>query len=129
MSTHPHELAPLLLDLGRAGVEVSAHPDGAGRIRFRPPTIGPDLRDRLARHKPALLALLVPGGLGGLEADPEGGYTLGERLGIADELAMPTGPGSPAWLVAAGEGMTASRHRGENGAERSACITRNIRVG
>lgn len=35
--------------------------------------------------------------------DPDAEYVLGERLGMADGLGMPTNPGSVAWLVAVGE--------------------------
>jgi len=35
----------------------------------------------------------------------DGTYILAERLGIADDLGMPTHAGSPAWLIAAGEAM------------------------
>lgn len=96
------DLPDLLVTLGRAGVELAP---GGDRLRFRPATIPPDLLHGLRSHKADLLALLAPGGLRDLEADPEAGYTLGERLGVAEGLGMDTGAGSPAWLIAVGEAM------------------------
>jgi len=92
----------LLLDLGCAGVEVAAHGD---RLRHRPATLAPDLSARLRMHKAAILAMLADGYAPDAGDDPEAGYVLGERLGIADDLGMPTHPGAPAWLIAVGESM------------------------
>lgn len=104
----PLGLGPLLLALGRAGVELAPHPTDAGRLRHRPADLPPRLAAQLRMHKPAILELLA-----GVDApaDDDAAYTLGERLGIADDLGMPTHPGSPAWLVAVG----ASMHDGERG--------------
>lgn len=96
-----HELAPLLLDLGRAGIELAPHPTDAGRLRHRPADLPPDLSARLRMHKAAVLRLLVDGYA---PAGDDAGYVLGERLGVADGLGLPTHPGSPARLVAVGEG-------------------------
>jgi len=98
-----HELALLLVDLGGAGVELATRAD---RLRYRPMTLPPDLSARLRLNCAALVTLLragyVPDASG---ADGEAVYVYGERLGIADDLGMPTHPGSPAWLVAVGESM------------------------
>lgn len=55
---HPHALdhAPLLLALGRAGIELAAHGD---RLRHRPADLPPDLSARLRLHRAAVLGLLV----------------------------------------------------------------------
>jgi hypothetical protein len=98
-----HELAPLLVDLGTAGIELATRGD---RLRHRPATLPPGLSARLRLNCAAVVALLRAGyapdasGAGG-----EAVYVYGERLGIADGLGMPTHPGSPAWLVAVGESM------------------------
>lgn len=126
MNPHPHELAPLLLDLGHAGIELAPHPTDADRLRHRPANLPASLRDRLGVHKRAVLDLLRGGPVdrqfrtrahevGGTvcalsrpEIDhpyPEAWYVLDERLGVADGLGMPTHPGSPAWLVAVGEAV------------------------
>lgn len=39
--------------------------------------------------------------------DPESAYVRDERLGVAMDLALPTAPGSPAWLIAVGESLAA----------------------
>ena len=54
-------------------------------------------------HKAAVLGLLLNGYTPA--GDTDAGYVLGERLGVADGLAMPTHPGSAAWLVAVGESV------------------------
>jgi hypothetical protein len=102
------ELAPLLVAVGRAGIELAPHPTdvgGAGRLRHRPADLPPDLSARLRMHKPAILELLAA-----VDAPPDDdtAYALDERLGIADDLGMPTHPGSPAWLVAVGESLGCS---------------------
>lgn len=102
MNPHPHELAPLLLALGRAGIELAPHPTDAGRLRHRPADLSPDLSARLRIHRAAVAGLLVDGYA---PADDDAGYVLGERLGVADGLGMPTHPGSAAWLVAVGESI------------------------
>lgn len=97
-----NSIARLLLDLGEAGVEVAARGD---RLRHRPATLAPDLRARLRMHKLAVLTLLVDGYDPDPAAEPEAAHTLAERMGIADDLGMPTHPGSPAWLIAVGESL------------------------
>jgi hypothetical protein len=114
VNTYPHELAPLLLALGRAGIELAPHPTDAGRLRHRPADLPPDLSARLRMHRAAVLGLLrASGGPGGdplpPDATDDARYALGERLGVADDLGMPTHPGSAAWLVAVGESMGAIR--------------------
>ncbi len=51
MNPHPHELAPLLLALGRAVIELAPHPTVAGRLRHRPADLPPDLSARLRIHR------------------------------------------------------------------------------
>ncbi len=104
MNTHAHELAPLLLALGRSGIELAAHGD---RLRHRPADLPEDLRARLRIHRGAVVGLLVNGHA---HADDDAAYVLGERLGVADGLGMPTHPGSAAWLVAVGESMDSCCH-------------------
>lgn len=99
--THPLELAPLLVALGRAGIELAPHPIDPARLRHRPATPAPGLADALRTHRAAILGLLAgdyaPGG--------DAAYVFGERLGFADGLGLPTHPGSAAWLAAVGESM------------------------
>lgn len=112
MNPHPHELAPLLLALGRAGIELAQHPTDGDRLRFKcpggPADLPPELSARLLLAKPAVLATLRGEGIPD-DTDPEseGGYVMAERLGVAD--GMPTHPGSPAWLVAVAEWIKSLR--------------------
>ena len=114
MNPNPHELARLLLALGRAGIELAPHPTDAGRLRHRPADLSPDLSARLRIHRAAVAGLLVDGYA---PADDDAGYVLGERLGVADGLGMPTHPGSAAWLVAVGESAGCSCTTRTNGVE------------
>lgn len=98
------ELSPLFRSLCRRGVEVAAHPKDPERLRYRPAVLSPDLSAGLRTHRAAILGLLA-GAYSPADADAE--YVLGERLGVADGLGMPTHPGSAAWLVAVGESMEA----------------------
>ncbi len=107
MNPHTRELAPLLLALGLAGIELAPHPTDAGRLRHRPADLPPDLSARLRMHKAAVVGLLVDGYA---PADDDALYVLGERLGVADGLGMPAHPGSAAWLVAVGESMGGGCH-------------------
>lgn len=43
MNPHPHELAPLLLALGRAGIELGPQPAHHDRLRHRLAVLPPDL--------------------------------------------------------------------------------------
>ena len=101
--TPPHELAPLVLDLGRAWIELAPHPTDAARLRHRPADLPSDLLARLRIHRAAVLALLVNGYSPTNETDAE--YVLRERLGIAGELGLATHIGSPAWLIAISESL------------------------
>ena len=103
MNLHPRELAPLLVALGAAGIELARHPTDTARLRHRPAILPPDLSARLRLHRGAVVRLLGGGIAPGGDAAAE--YVYGERLGIADDLGIPTGPGSPAWLIAVGESM------------------------
>jgi len=107
MNANPHELAPLLLALGRAGIELAPHPSDPARLRHRPADLPPDLSARLRMHRAAVLGLLavgyVPAG------DTDAGYVYGERLGVADGLGLATHPGSAAWMVAVAESVGVSR--------------------
>src|SRR5438045_2025596 len=98
----------MLATLGRAGADVSPDPIDPARLRHRPAVLAPDLSARLRAHKAAILGLLADGDA----PDPHGeaGYVLGERLGVADDLGLPTHTGSAAWLVAVGESMESSCH-------------------
>jgi len=107
VNPHPHELAPLLLALGLAGIELAPHPTDAGRLRHRPADLPPDLSARLRIHRAAVVSLLVNGYT---HAGDDARYVLGERLGVADGLGMPTHPGSAAWLAAVGESIGDSCH-------------------
>lgn len=64
MNPHPHppgELAPLLVAVGRAGIELAPHPTDAGRLRHRPAYLPPDLSARLRIYRAAVVGLF--GGL------------------------------------------------------------------
>jgi hypothetical protein len=115
LTSHPQELAQLLLALGLAGIELASHPTDPTRLLHRPATLPQDLAARLRLHKAGVLVVLGGQGIPD-EADPdtEAGYVLGERLGVADGLGVPTHPGSPAWLVAVGESAVESCHVATN---------------
>ena len=100
--TNPTDFAPLLLALGRFGIELAAQ---RGRLMQRPAHPLPNQKEALARHRGAILAMLASEYI---PASEQARYIYGERLGIADDLRMPTHPGSPAWLVAVGESMGSS---------------------
>lgn len=109
---YPYLIAPLLVALGRAGIELAPHTTDGERLRHRRPTpdgwaadLPPDLSARLRLHQAAILGLLVDGYAPDTHDDTDAEYILGERMGVADGLGLPTHPGSPAWLVAAGEAM------------------------
>lgn len=113
MNSAPHELAQLLVALGRAGFELAEHPTDPTRLRFKcsdgRAALSPALLERLRLHRAAILGLLTGGYVP--DAQPSGddaGYVYGERLGVADGLGMPTHPGSAAWLVAVGEVASAT---------------------
>jgi hypothetical protein len=96
VNPHPRELAP--------------HPTDPARLRHRRPTpigwaadLPPDLSARLRIYRAAVLGLLADGYAPDSHGDAA--YILGERLGTADGLGLPTHPGSSAWLVAVGESM------------------------
>jgi len=99
---HPHELGPLLLALGRAGIELAPHPTDPTRLRHRPAVLPSDLVARVRVYKPELLAMLV---MGCASSGDDARYVSAERLGIADDLQKPTNIGSPAWLIAVGESL------------------------
>lgn len=121
MNPNPHELAPLLVALGRAGIELAQHPTDPARLRFRGPggaaDLPPDLSARLRLHRGAVLGLLVGGYAPDPQRDTDAGYVYGERLGVADGLGLATHPGSAAWLVAVGESMGHSCTTRTNGVE------------
>ncbi len=106
MNQYPSELAPLLVALGWAGIELAAHGD---RLRHRPADLPTDLLARLRLHRGAVLGLLLNEYTPSAYAsDGEAGYVFGERLGVADGLGMPTHSGSAAWLIAVGESIEIS---------------------
>jgi hypothetical protein len=96
------DLSRLFLDLAAARVEVAPHPERAGVVRHRPADLPPDLRERLRANREAVARLLAEGYA---PDDPEARHRFLERLGIGDDLGMPTHPGSVAWLVAVGESL------------------------
>lgn len=96
-------LPRLLVELGAAGVELTCHPDDAGRLRHRPATLVPELAARTRLHKGALLAQLNRGLPSAAGTDAAVVYA--ERLGVADDLGMTTHVGSPGWLIAVGEAL------------------------
>lgn len=102
MTTRNAELGPALIALGTAGVEVALHPSDPSRLRFRPTDLPADLLARLSQHRDALQSLMT-GGYSPVGEDAAA--VMIERLGIADDLGMPTHPGSPAWLIAVGESL------------------------
>ena len=109
-------ISSLLIDNGSRGVELSPDPADPARLRHRPSKLPPDLADRLRFSKAELLALLRGVGVPDeSDRDTESSIVMCERLGIADDLGMPTHPGSPAWLVAVGEGLQNSCHMAIHG--------------
>lgn len=102
MRNQTHELGSLLIALGTAGVELAAHPTDRTRLRHRPATLALDLAAPLKQHRAEVLALITDGYS---PANPDAQQVLYERLGVADELAMATHSGSPAWLIAVGESL------------------------
>lgn len=100
-------LAILLADLGRAGVTLRHAGSGVGFTPRAALTL--EREAALGVHKPAVLGLLANGYVPDARSDPDAEYIYAERLSIADGLEMPTHPGSPAWLIAVGESMEASR--------------------
>lgn len=102
MNRAHQELAPLLVAFGAAGGEVALHPSEPGGVRYRPLTLPADLVALLKAHRGDVHTLLANGFLA---TSAESAYIVEERLGVADELAMPTHRGSAAWLVAVGEAI------------------------
>lgn len=102
---HTRHRALLLIALGTAGVELAAHPIDSKRLRHRPATLPTDLVGSVLDHRDAILDLLNDGYSPTIS---EAVNVYFERLGIADDLGMPTHPGSPAWLIAVGESLTVS---------------------
>ena len=102
------ELGECLFALGIVGVELATHPTNPMRIRHRPATLPTDLVDSVLDHRDAILDLLSNGYA---PTDPDAVYLMLERLGIGDDLGMPTHIGSPAWMIAVGESL-ASRYCG-----------------
>ena len=94
----------LLGELGRAGVEIALDPTDATKIRWRPSAIHAGLTARLRLHKAEILAVLKDGYE---PRDDDALDVLTERLGVADDLGMPTHVGSPAWLIAVSEAQAA----------------------
>ncbi len=105
---HTRHRALLLITLGVAGIELATHPTNPMRIRHRPATLPTDLVDSVLDHRDAILDLLSNGYA---PTDPAAVYLMLARLGIGDDLGMPTHIGSPAWMIAVGESM-ASRYCG-----------------
>ena len=102
----PVALARLLLDLGRAGIELAPHPTDPTRLRYRPVALPPHLTTLLRSNRAAVLGLLARRPA---PDESESAYILRERIGVAEELGMPTHIGSPAWLIAVGESMAVNQ--------------------
>lgn len=100
--TPANPLPRLLVALGVAGVELAPHPDDPARLRHRPATLPPDLLALLRPNVADVRALLTEYAP---DPDSDAAAVLAERLGIADDLNMPTHPGAPAWLIAVGESV------------------------
>lgn len=80
--------------------EPAPHPTDAGRPRHQLADLPPNLSaSALLRSSPAPSLMVTEY----TPAHDNAAYVFDERLGVADELQMPTHPGSPAWLVAVGE--------------------------
>ncbi len=104
---NPHELAVLLVAVGRSGIELAPHPTDPAKLRHRPADLPTELAALLRTHRAAVPEVLV---VGAPSADDTNAvYVLGERLSVADQLGQPTHPGSAAWLVAVGESIGARR--------------------
>jgi hypothetical protein len=106
MNARPDTLAKLadfLVELGKAGIELARHPTDPALLRHRPAELLPHLSAQLRLHRDAIRRLLENGYTP--EGETEAEDVLGERLGVADGLGMPTHPGSSAWLIAVGEAM------------------------
>ncbi|TVQ62518.1 MAG: hypothetical protein EA378_04080 [Phycisphaerales bacterium] len=97
----PPVVAELLRGLGSRGVELAAV--GSDRVAWRGELLPGEVAE-LRQHKLDVLFMLTAP-----VAGEEGRYVLAERLGVAEELGLPTHPGSPAWLIATGEAIDADR--------------------
>ncbi len=101
-------IGSVLLAIGMAEIERGRHPADHGRLRYQSTTLSSDLLEGLHAHRAAILRLRSSiGGKGGYSlAGAVAAIVYGERLGMAEGLGMLTHPGSPAWLVAVGEGIS-----------------------
>ena len=100
MNTDTPPFGAFLVSLGKAGVEVAAHPSVPDRIRHRPVTLPESIVSGLRTHRTSILALLHEGIR---PLDEESAFAFAERMAVADGLEMPTHPGSAAWSIAIGE--------------------------
>ncbi len=73
------------------------------RTPVSPAQLPLNLSSLLRLHRAAVLNVLLAGRAP--ENGTEPAAILSERLGIADDLALPTHPGTPAWLIAVGESI------------------------
>lgn len=99
----PCEVAAAAVAMGRAGLGFGPNGD-----EWRPPPgVASALHvEQLAMWRTELLAILSAERL---PLSAEGEHTFHSRLGVADDLGMETHRGSPAWLIALGEGMAESQ--------------------
>lgn len=110
------ELAPLLLALrGQESNQPRNRPRRTGSASPGGPA--PDLSARLQLHRGAILGLLARGTPRARTDGDDAEYIHAERLGVADELGMPTRPESAAWLVAVGESIECNCTKRTNGVE------------
>jgi hypothetical protein len=100
------DFVTFLGNLGEAGLTLAEHPNDPTAIVYFPPYVSEDLAVGLSAHRAALLGLLRDGYVP--EPSSRAEFMFIERLGIADGLGMPTGRGSPAWLISVGEALRAS---------------------
>jgi hypothetical protein len=104
VNTTTPELGKFLLALGRFGGEVAPHRTKTGGVRIRSRKL-PAKADAQGKALESCIRTLLDEGY--LPASEHAAYVFDERLGVGDELGVPTHRGSSAWLIAVGEAMLA----------------------
>ncbi len=110
MNTRHDDLGQTLLDVGRHGFLLLRYPEGSERVETRPiprlaeaSELPPNLQERLAKHRRAILRLLTDGLS---PSTPNGFALLDSRILAWDAAGLPADylrPGGHAWAVIAGE--------------------------